>query len=156
MGGSQSMPGGTTTSTNQLMPWSQYVPQATSGAYNNLTSYLQSQVGEGLTPQEKSYYTGEAMSDVANQYAGAGKSLSESMSRSGVLPGSGANVEAMSDLKRSQAQAGAKALQGVEGMDVQQKQTNVQNMMADIGIPGSPISTGTTTKYAPAGGGGGS
>lgn len=155
MGGSPSA-GGTTTQRSQTMPWNQYVPPVTGAAYQSLMPYLQSQMGQGLTPQEKSYYTGEAMGDVARSYQGAGKSLTGSLARSGVSPASGALTEAFSDLARGRASSTAGALQSIEGLDVQQKQQNLNNLMKAISIPGSPIQVGSTTSYAPAGGGGGS
>ena len=139
------MPSTTTYTSGQFMPWEKYVPGATSGGYNSLMTYLQQRLGKGLTPEEKSYYTGEAMGDVSRSFAGQGASLKGNLARSGVNPSSGASVEAFSDLARGQAQGEAQALHGIEGMDIQQKDANLQNLMKGISIPGQPMQTGSTS-----------
>ena len=156
------MPSQTTyaSTSGQFMPWSQYVPGATSGGYNNLMSYLNQRLGKGLTPEEKSFYTGEAMGDVSRSFSGQGAALKGNLARSGANPSSGAYTEAMSDLSRGQAQGEAQALHGVESMDIGQKNQNLQDMMKAITLPGAPIQTGqtgtTTQTFKMPGQGGGS
>lgn len=141
------MPSTTTTTyaSGQFMPWEKYVPGATSTGYQNLMSYLLQRLGQGLTPAERSYYTGEALGDVSRSFQGQGASLRGALARSGVSPSSGAFADAFKDLARSQAVSEAQALHGVQGMDIQQRNTNLTNLMKGIAIPSQPIQTGTTS-----------
>ena len=143
--------GGTTsnTTTNQQLPWAGYVPGVTSTAYSNLMPILASKAGEGLTPQEKSAYTGQGMSDVAKASAASDKVLAGNLARSGAR--GGAVTEAYSDAARSKVGANQGVTSNIQGLDIQQKQANLSNLMKGIAIPGSPITAGTTgvTSYSP-------
>lgn len=158
-GGGSSGGGGTTTTntSNQSLPWSGYVPPETYAAYREMMPKLMGKYDTGLTPMEKSAYTGQVMSDTTKQFAGAGKSLNENLARSGVGAKSGAAIEANADLARSKAMAGSQGLAGITGMDLQQKNTNLNNIMKGISLPGSPVQVGSTsaTNYAPNKGSGG-
>ena len=151
-GGSPSGGGGTTTTntTNQMKSWAEYVPPETYGAYQKLMPTLQSKMDVGLTPQEKSYYTGQGMSDVARSTGAAQKSLAGNLARSGAR-GPAVN-EAYSDLARSKVMANAGVTSGVQGLDVQQKGANTDRLLKAIALPSAPITTGTTgvTQYSPA------
>jgi len=157
-GGGSSGGGGTTTTTtkNETLPWASYVPPETYGAYKELMPKLGQKYDVGLSPEERTFYTGRAMTDIGKQYGSASKGLTESLARSGVGPTSGAAVESLSDLARNRAASGAEALGNISGMDLQKKSENLANIMKAISIPGSPIQIGSTsnTQYSPANTGG--
>lgn len=158
-GGSSGSGGGSTTSNtyNQTKSWAEYVPPETYAAYKKVMPKLGAKYDVGLTPEEKSYYSGQAIGDVDKQFAGASKSLNDQLARSGISGRSGAALEAFNDLNRSRAVAGASAYGGMTGLDLQKKNENLQNIMKGISLPGSPIQVGSTTQtqYSPARGGGG-
>jgi len=139
------MPTTQTYTTGQFMPWEKYVPGVTQMGYTNLMNYLMQRLGKGLTPEEKTYYTGETMGDVARSFQGQGTALRGNLARSGVSPSSGASVEAFKDLARAQAIGEAQALHGVSGMDIQQKNLNLQNLMKGVAVPSQPIQTGSVS-----------
>ena len=150
-GSSGSGGGGTTTNTttNQQLPWSGYVPPETYKAYQGIMPQLEAKSGVGLTPQEKSFYTGQGMSDVAKASGSADKALAGNLARSGAR--GGAVTEAYSDAARSKVLANQGVTSNVQGLDVQQKGANMDRLMKAIALPGSPITTGTSgvTQYSP-------
>ena len=160
-GSSGSGASGTTTTNNttknEMLPWSGYVPPETYAAYQKLMPQLEAKSGIGLTPQEKSYYTGQGMAKVAQGQSGARKSLAGNLARSGAR--GPATTEAYGDLARSGVMANAGVVSNVQGMDISSKQQNMANLMKGISIPGSPINVGGTTtgttNYAPQSSGGG-
>ena len=162
-GGSGSGGGTTTTNnttTNQTLPWAGYVPPETYAAYKNVLPQIEARATTGLTPEEKAYYTGQGLTDVNQATAGASKALTDNLARSGVK--GGAAAEAYSDLARSSVTGKAGMVSQLQGMDITQKNANVDRLLKAIALPGSPITTGTTntgvTNYNPSGssGGGGS
>ncbi|MFA4834857.1 MAG: hypothetical protein WC749_02130 [Dehalococcoidia bacterium] len=159
-GGSGSSGGGgmTTTTTNnttknEMLPWASYVPGSTSGAYERVMPRLEGMSKYGLTPQERAYYIGQGMNQLAGTQKGAQESLAGNLARSGAR--GGAVTEAYSDLARSKVAGGANIISNIEGMDIQQKGVNMDRLLKAIGLPNAPVITGTQTSgsnianYAP-------
>jgi hypothetical protein len=155
-GGSGSSGGGGTTTTNntttnKMLSWGEYVPNVTSSAYNKLVPQLEAKANIGLTPQERAYYTGQGMTQLANTQAGAQKALSGNLARSGAR--GGAVTEAYGDLARSAVMGGAGMASNLMGQDISQKGSNTDRLMKAIALPNAPVITGTTgtqtTNYAP-------
>lgn len=121
-----------------FMKWEKYVPKETYAAYRSLLPSLQGKYGKGLTDQERQYYTGQMQSGIANQLATSKQSLEGNLARSGVQPGSGAGVEAYSNLERGGVMGLSNALTSLTGMDISQRQQNLANLMAALGLPQGP------------------
>lgn len=128
-----------------FLPWERYVPKETSAAYKALLPQLQGKYGKGLTEQERNYYQGNLFSGIGKQTAGAQQALEDNLARSGVVPGSGAAVEAYGNLERGKVMGVSDALAKLTGMDIGQKQQNLANLMAALGIPQGPA-VGTESK----------
>lgn len=135
--------GGTSTSTAQMMPWEKYVPKETYGAYKWMLPKVKSAYDQGLTPREERFYRGQILSDTASKFAGAEKELNEGLTRSGVQ--GGARAESISDLMRGKAIAGATGLAGLTGKDIEEKRASRDELRKLIGLPSSPVQTGSTT-----------
>jgi hypothetical protein len=151
MGGAPSGGGGTTTSntTNQMLPWSGYVPPETYAQYAELLGELGAKSDVGLNPEEKFFYTQQGLQDVGKAYAGAKNNLSENLARSGAR--GGAVTEAFGNLERSNVQGKSQMISNLQGMDISQKQANTDRLLKAIALPGSPVTTGTSgvTAYSP-------
>jgi hypothetical protein len=110
-------------------------------------------MGQGLSPQETAYYTGQGMKQLAEGQAGAQKALTGNLARSGVR--GGAVAETYGDLARSGILGQAGMISNIQGMDIQQKGVNTDRLMKAIALPNAPVVTGTqgtttgTTNYAP-------
>lgn len=155
MGGTSGGGGSSTQNTNYNMKnWEEYIPWEARSAYGWGYQPIKSRVGQGLTPEEKATYTGQITSGVGRAFQGAEKSLLGSLARSGV---SGPDTtEALSNLKRNQAESLATGLSTLPQLDVKQKQQNIENLLNYVKIPSTPISIGGTSTTSYSGGGGGS
>jgi hypothetical protein len=144
-GGSSGGGGGTTTTdtTGKPLTWSQYVPAVTSAAYSGIMPKLASKYDVGMTPQERSFYTGQSMKDILAQTGSASKDLGDSLARSGTR--GPAATEAYSDLARSKVMGGATAASGLAGADLTAKGQNTDRLLKAIGLPGAPVITGSTS-----------
>lgn len=140
---------GTSSSTNTMMPWAKYVPSYVSQGLQSEFPTLMANANQGLTPQEKAYYTGQDTKAIDAQTAGAQTSLNESMARSGVAPNSGAATEANANLQRAKVGGIATAMNSLTGQDIATKQQNLQNLFQGMGIPGSPAVSGGTQTASP-------
>lgn len=155
--------GGTQTTQTQAqhMPWSQYVPPETYTLYKKGLDFAGKKMGEGLDPEALEQFRaarGQVLTDTGVTFGGAGKELGEQLARTGVK--GGALAESYSDLARQKAIASATGLSGVEGQrreqDILEKRRNLEEARRWVGVPGSPIQTGSTstTTSQPTGGGG--
>jgi hypothetical protein len=120
------------------MKWEKYVPKETYAAYKVLLPQLQGRYGKGLTEQERQYYSGNMKSGIADQLATSQQGLEDNLARSGVQPGSGAGVEAYGNLARGGVMGLSNALTSLTGMDISQRQQNLANLMAALGLPQGP------------------
>ena len=143
--------GGSSSTQNQQMPWSQYVPPETYATYKAVLPKVAAKSDVGLTPEEKAYYTGQGITDVGASYSGAKKDLGEALARSGAR--GGAATEAYSDLARSKVLGTAGFQSSLTGIDIQKKGENTDRLLKTIALPGAPITTGSTTTYSPQKGG---
>lgn len=142
--------GGTSTTSGTPMTWAQYVPKVASQSYTQMLPKLQAKYGQGLTPGEKAFYTGQGFDAINKQFTGAEKGMRSSLARAGVK--GGAAAESISDFSRGRAAAGATVAPSVMGTDIAMKQQNLKNLQAMYMMPGSPTITGSTTTTKPAGG----
>ena len=103
---------------------------------------LMSQSNTGLTPLEQSYYSGQINQGVAQNTASQEQSFQDQTARQGNLAGRGAVTEGQADIARGGVEGTAQGLSNLQGMDINQKQTNLNNLFRAMGIAYSPSSTG--------------
>jgi Rod binding domain-containing protein len=133
----------------------QYLPGATKTAITgnkelgHLLPQLFSQANQGLSSKENAFYTGEAERGVAEKTASETTGLTDSLARQGNLVGRGSEVEAKSNIARSGVTGTASALSNIQGMDITKQQTNLQNLMAALGMATRPQSSGSTSTSSP-------
>jgi hypothetical protein len=147
--------GGSQSSTTQynFKPWQEYVPPRTGYYYSEILPklYWKAQNEEGLSPQEKQYYTGQILSRTAGQTAGAKESLRGNLARSGVT--GGAAAEAFSNVEREGLKSRVSSLSNLEGLDINKKQQNLDTLAKYLSIPRAPVTSGGTTETSGGGGG---
>jgi len=91
------------------------------------------------------YYRGNITSDISKNYASATDEASNALARQGVDQTSGAAIETMSDLNRGKTQDLATGYSNLQGMDIGQKQANLDNLMKLFGVSTLGGTSGSTT-----------
>lgn len=131
------------TQTNSYFP-SQGAAANTAGRIMNrsLLPTLESESTQGLTPLEQSYYGGQIQKGVAENTASAQQGFTDQTARQGNMAGRGAVTEGQADIARGGVQGTAQGLSNLQGMNINQQQTNLNNLLRAMGIAYSPSPTG--------------
>ena len=143
LGGSKS------TTTNQYVGSQRQAMGLAGREMKELLPNLAGQINQGLSPLEKSYYSGQVQKGVAENTAAATTGFSDSMARLGNNVGRGAEVEGKADIARGGVQGTAQGLSNVQGMDISKKQQNFKNLLAAMGLAYSPNATGSSSSSSP-------
>jgi hypothetical protein len=135
----------TTSTTASYLPGASQTASQGYSALQSLLPSLSGKVGQGLTSGEKSYYGGQIQKNVNDNTASQIQSYNDQMARQGNMVGRGSIAEGVSGIRRSGVEGMASGLSSLTGMDINQKQQNLQNLLSTLGLAVYPQSSGGTS-----------
>lgn len=130
------------TTSNSYFPAQSSAANLAGKEMKGLLPSLMSQSNTGLTPLEQSYYSGQINRGVAQNTASQEQAFQDQTARQGNLAGRGAVTEGQADIARGGVEGTAQGLSNLQGMNINQKQTNLNNLFKALGIAYSPSATG--------------